>query len=423
MIHVDSEIGPLRRVLVHRPGTEIDRMIPSMMETLLFDDILFGEAARDEHRRFTEVLAAAGAEVLDAEDLLAEVLEGSEARGSLLEELERDFGAPPELMPELARVEPGELARILVGGLPVGTVAPLRRRSFYDLAPLPNYFFQRDPQVVLGRQVVISSMATDAREREPLLARTLFRHHPALADHERLLAIEHPPALAPSFDPACSYPTLEGGDVLVPYSDTLLVGISERSNRRGAEVLAEQLRQAPTGFRHMILVDLPRDRSTMHLDTVFTFVDEGLCLGYLPVVMPGHHQTAPAYRVDLSRAELTFTIRPSLPDALADIGHPVEVIPCGGGDDPIAQAREQWTDGANAVAVAPGVILLYQRNHRTLEELRGRGWRILGDEQVTSGSAPLLGQGPTVVVLPDNELSRARGGPRCMTMPLTRDPP
>lgn len=421
MLSVHNEIGRLRRVLVHLPGQEIDRMIPSMMEELLFDDILFGEAAREEHRRFAEVLRAAGVEVLDPEELLVECLQEVSAREDLLRELEEEYGAPPELMPMLAEMDPEELARALIGGVPVGTVTQRRRRRFYDLAPIPNYFFQRDPQMVLGNQVVISSMATDAREREPLLARTLFRHHPKLSGERPLFEIEHPPHLAPTYDPAFSYPTLEGGDVLVPFPDTLLVGISERSNRRGAEVLAGHLQRSGSGFRHLILVELPKNRSYMHLDTVFTFVDEGACLAYEPVIQAGHHQSAHAYRVDLTCSELSFTVSPSLPEALAEIGHEVEILPCGGSGDTIVQAREQWTDGANAFALAPGVILLYRRNRGTVEELKRRGWRVLSDEDVLEGGQPVLDQGPTVVVLPDNELSRARGGPRCMTMPLERE--
>jgi len=310
----------------------------------------------------------------------------------------------------------------MIQGVPVGTIRALRRRRFHDLPPVPNYFFQRDPQVVLGRHVLISSMATDARERETLLARTIFRHHPALRDHDRIAEITHPPHLAPDFDPSCAYPTLEGGDVLIPYPDTVLVGISERSNRRGAEILAEQLRSWAPEIQHLILVELPRERSFMHLDTVFTMIDHGLALAYAPVIVAGGNQSAYAYRADLRQEELSFTVRPSLPDALGDIGHPVDVVPCGGPGDGIAQAREQWTDGANAVAVAPGVILLYQRNHETLAELARRGWRVLSDRAVLDEGEELMDRGPTVVVLPDTELSRARGGPRCMTMPLLRDP-
>ena len=421
MIEVNSEIGRLRRVLVHQPGPEIDRMIPALMDELLFDDILFGEVARQEHSRFTAILAAAGVEVLDAVDLLADVLEAPAARNAALAALEEIYGVPSELMPVLGDLQPDDLADALVGGVLVGGVRQRRHRSIFDLPPLPNYFFQRDPQFLLGSRVVISSMATDAREREPFLARMLFGHHPELETRGPMLVIEPPPSMRPTFDPGFCYPTIEGGDVLVPYEDTVLVGISERTNQRGARVLAEQLRGAASGFRHMILVELPRSRSYMHLDTVFTFIDHDTCLAYQPVIGPGGHQTATAYRIDLDDADLEMTMHHSLPAALASCGHEIEVVPCGGGEDLIAQAREQWTDGANAFAVAPGVILIYQRNRHTLAELARRGWRVLHDDDVLEKGLPVLGEGPTVIALPDNELSRARGGPRCMTMPLLRD--
>ena len=187
-------------------------------------------------------------------------------------------------------------------------------------------------------------------------------------------------------------------------------------------MLAEYLRLEETPFRHLILVELPRKRSYMHLDTVFTLIDRHLCLAYLPVVMPGGPESARVYSVDLSARELTFTLRSSLLEALADRGLDLEVVPCGGHVERIDQQREQWTDGANAFAVAPGVILLYRRNRKTVEALAARGFRVLSEDDVLTGRGALLGHGPTVVPLLSNELSRARGGPRCMTMPLERDP-
>jgi arginine deiminase len=421
MIEVNSEIGRLRRVLVHKPGAEIDRMIPALMDELLFDDILFGEVARHEHERFTSILEAAGVEVLDAIDLLGDVLEAPAARAAALAALEEIYGVPSELIPVFEDQDADDLAEALVGGVLVGGVRQRRHRSIFDLPPLPNYFFQRDPQFVLGRRVVISSMATDAREREPFLARMLFGHHPELETSEPMMVIEPPTSMRPTFDPGFCYPTIEGGDVLVPYEDTVLVGISERTNKRGARVLAEHLRSAGSEFAHMVLVEIPRSRSYMHLDTVFTFIDEDTCLAYEPVIVAKGHQTASAYRIDLTSDDLDMTMHRSLPHALAAAGHEIDVVPCGGSDDLIAQAREQWTDGANAFAIAPGVILLYQRNRQTVAELKRRGWRVITDVDVLEKEVPVLGQGPTVVTLPDNELSRARGGPRCMTMPLKRD--
>jgi arginine deiminase len=420
-LHVTSEIGRLRRVLVHRPGREIDWMTPSMMERLLFEDILFGEEEREEHGTFWQALERGGVEVLDAQDLLAEALDTDPGRDFLLAELAGEYGVPRRVVDLVADLPPAEMATALVGGL-----RSADGRGF-DLDPVPNYFFQRDPQVVLGDRVVIAAMATDAREREALLASTLFQFSPTLAGSYRSLAeIDAPPHAAADPTRAYPYPTLEGGDVLVPSPEVVLVGISERTNRGGVEQLAEDLRRDPRGFRHLLLVELPPRRSFMHLDTVFTVIDEGVCLGYQPVIEPaaaGHSpQSAYVYHVDLEAPQVSFDVRESLRDALDAVGLDFELVPCGGADR-LDQDREQWTDGANAFALAPGVVFLYARNHRTLEELDRRGWRVLGEREAASGSEPLLGAGPTVVALAGNELSRARGGPRCMTMPLVRDDP
>jgi arginine deiminase len=422
-IQVDSEIGRLRRVLVHRPGREIDWMVPSMMETLLFDDILDGDEGREEHDGFRRVIEAAGVEVLDSQDLLADVLGEEAARKRLLNELEAEYSAPFNVVRRLFDLPPKELATALVEGIRApAEVSDASRKVFFDLNPVPNYFFMRDPQVVMGNGVVISSMATSAREREPLLARTIFERHPALANHGMLYEIDVPPTGAPQHNPYFPYPSLEGGDVLVVSSEILLVGLSERTNRRGIEVLAEYLRRVETSFRHLIMVELPRKRSYMHLDTVFTLIDRNLCLAHVPVIVPGGPEAAHVYTVDLVAKDLTFTLRGSLLEVLKELGLDLDVVPCGGSKEAIDQEREQWTDGANAFALAPGLILLYRRNRKTLEELSRRGWRILFEDEALSGKHDLVGGGPTAVALYSNELSRARGGPRCMTMPLERDP-
>ena len=262
-------------------------------------------------------------------------------------------------------------------------------------------------------------MATPAREGEPLLARLVFRYHPEWSQDEGLLEIDRPPVGAPEHDPTLAYPTLEGGDVLVASREILLVGISERTNRRGVEVLAEHLRREETSFRHLVIVELPARRSFMHLDTVFTLIDEGMCLGYAPIIGAGGPRGAHVYLVDLTARELTFRVASRLLKTLAGLGLELDLVPCGG-EDPIDQEREQWTDGANAFALAPGVILLYERNRHTIEALGQRGWRILDEAAVLERGEPVLDSGRTVVSIAGNELSRARGGPRCMAMPLER---
>jgi len=420
-LKVESEVGRLRRVLVHRPGREIDRMLPSTMEKLLFEDILDGDQARREHRSFCAVFEAAGVEVVQAERLLADVLTEGSVRDHLLEELEIEYGVHDYVLDELRDCSGTDMAAALIGGMRFSSKrGGRRRRTFFDLDPVSNYFFQRDPQVVLRDVILTSSMATEAREREALLSRLIFAHHPELQGHRAHFSVDRPHAGAEDFDPTCLYPSLEGGDVLVVSPEIVLVGISERTNRWGVEALADRLLHHDTGFRHLVVVSLPTKRSYMHLDTVFTFVDTKSALAYLPVIEPGGTESAHVYHVDLESPELAFVLRPSLTGVLAELGHDIELIPCGGRGDILHQQREQWTDGANAFAIAPGLILLYERNRRTVEELVGRGWRVLGEDEAAE-AGDLLEGGPTVVTLRGYELSRARGGPRCMTMPLLRD--
>ncbi len=422
-ISVFSEIGPLQRVLVHRPGQAIDLMVPSQMEDLLFDDILDSRQAREEHDAFCRVLQKAGAETLDPEELMADILAGDDAREQLLAALQRRYGLQPNRVSTLEGMDPKELAAVCIRGLRTESQEPALRfktRRFFDLDPLPNYFFQRDPQVVLGDRVVLSAMATGAREREPYLSRMIFERHPDLVGWKDIFRLDSPTSWDPDFELDYPYPELEGGDVLIANEEVLLVGLSARTNMQGAILLAEYLRTEETSFRHLLLVQLPKKRSFMHLDTVFTFIDHGACLAFLPVLEPGQAESARVYGVDLTAQTLSLCPRNSVVEALGEVGVSVELIPCGGSGDLIFQHREQWTDGANAFAIAPGVITIYTRNHRTVEELRGRGWRVLREEEALKDGVEIVGQGPTVVTLQSNELSRARGGPHCMTMPLER---
>ncbi len=420
-IRVDSEIGKLRRVLVHRPDREIDWMVPRMMEQLLFDDILYAKEARAEHEDFCSVLQRAGVETLEAQDLLVEVLAEPMAREELFEDLGRNGELPRQGRSVLEDLEPAALAAALIAGLRHEDGYHSAESVLFDLTPIPNYFFQRDPQSVLGDRVMISSMATAARRREALLAKSIFSHHRLLSGHSGLFPMADGETGA-GFLSGGEPPTIEGGDVLVASSEILLVGISQRTNRRGAERLVEYLRRNAGSFRHLIMVDLPARRSYMHLDTVFTLIDDGLCLAYPPVIEPGHQLTGRAFYVDLRAEEFSLMLRPSLLEALDQLGMSLDVVPCGGAGDILFPEREQWTDGANAFAIEPGVILLYRRNRRTIDELAKRGWRVVSEEDVIAGREAVVGRGPTVVTVEGDELSRARGGPRCMTMPLEREP-
>lgn len=424
-LRVNSEIGKLSSVLVHLPGPEIDRMVPAMMEELLFDDILFGSRAREEHRRFQQVLGYVADEVLDVQDLLGEVLEVGEQRADVLEDLGGALGWGPDMDYRLRDLTADELAAALVTGIerpPAEIAAP--PSELYWLPPIPNYFFQRDPLVVLGDRAIRGSMATSARLREPLLSGYVFQYHPrfAGAEEDRFWFREFSADYARPSAYARMRPTLEGGDILVLREDILLMGYSERTKKTTIERLAESLQEKGSPVRRIFVVAVPPARSYMHLDTVFTMISREECLIYAPMILPGGAEEADVYQCDLTRRPISWTSETDVLAALRSEGLDLKPIRCGG-TDPISERREQWTDGANAFALAPGVLLMYDRNERTAEELSKAGYEVVDEADLLLGKSRLdLRRSKKYAVrLAAHELSRARGGPRCMAMPLVRD--
>jgi arginine deiminase len=289
----------------------------------------------------------------------------------------------------------------------------------FDLYPVPNLFFMRDPQVVLGSGVILSAMATQARRREALISKYVFENHPLFEQRDPVIDFmaDEPERPAPR-----NAPTIEGGDVLVPRRDLLLVGVTERTNKRGVEQLIRSLKAADAGVKTVIIVEMPKQRSFMHLDTVFTFINRHECLIYPPVILPGGSQAARVTSVDLTSRNNKVTEQKSLLSALKKQGFDLEPIYCGGARA-VDQQREQWTDGANAFALAPGIILLYERNVRTAEELAKHDYHIIYEDDLLLGRAELetWTDKKYALQIAGHELSRARGGPRCMTMPLDRE--
>ncbi len=425
-LKVTSEIGKLKSVLVHLPGPEIDRMVPSMMEELLFDDILYGNRAREEHRRFQQVLGYVADEVLEVQDLLEEVLEVPEQRGAVLDDLGTILGWGPEMGLRLRDLTAEQLASALITGIEKPTPAAASVASeLYWLPPIPNYFFQRDPLVVVGERSVRGSMATAARLREPLLSGYVMSLHPRFASPEggKFWFQEFSADYSKPSAYARMRPTLEGGDVLVLREDLLAIGYSERTEKTTIERLAESLKKQKSPIKRIIVVAIPPERSFMHLDTVFTMISQDECLVYGPMILPDGAEEADVYECDLSKREITWTTEKDLLSALKAAKLELKPIRCGG-DDPIAERREQWTDGANAFALAPGVVLMYDRNEATAAELSRSGYSVVDEADLLLGREELELWKPNkkyVIQLAAHELSRARGGPRCMTMPLVRE--
>jgi arginine deiminase len=416
-LNVTSEIGRLKSVLVHLPGREIDVMIPPMMNQLLFDDILYGQVAREEHRRFQQLIRFIAPEVIEVQDLLEEVLENEEVKRGIIRDMARRRIFGRKLAAELLERPSAVLAQTLIGGIPHERDGKGELPTF-DLLPVPNYFFMRDPQVVIGDGVVICGMATQARRRESLLSKYVFAHHPLFRESGCWTDF----MAGDDSAPPRRTPTIEGGDILVASRELLLVGVTERTNRAGVRQLATSLREAGSAVKTIIVVELPRQRSFMHLDTVFTFTSRNECLIYPPVILPGGSQAATVTTIDLTVKSISYRPQKSLLGALKKQGFDLEPIYCGG-RSAVDQQREQWTDGANAFTLAPGIILLYERNVRTAEELAAHGYHIVYEDDLLLGRTELETWTDTkyAIQMAGHELSRARGGPRCMTMPLDRE--
>ncbi len=437
-IDIRTEIGPLRDVVVHRPGPEIGRMTQHDLERLLFDDILSPSETAAEHDVLTGVLRRAGVVVHEFLELLREALSRATAaaREVLLERVCALAGAT-HMAEELQSWSPEALARGLVQGIhwhelegAVG-LARIRARLFdptdMALRPVPNLMFMRDPAIAVHSQMVVSRMRQSARAREALLAGFALRwglpggYGPILTP---LVGDPHPGADV--------HHTLEGGDVLVLSDEVVMVGCSERTSAQGIERFANELLfPNQPSVQVVYAVMMPEQRSLMHLDTILTQVDERLFLGHRPLVAGdgGHHGT-PVRVARVSRDQApTLLGDASVLDVLREaLGDETQLVSCGG-DDPMTQEREQWTDGANAVCVAPGKIILYSRNRKTIEALARHGFgetrlSAVQDEEkrgqlVDEG----LGRERNVFSFSGSELSRARGGGRCLTMPLRRDTP
>lgn len=410
-IRVASEITPLRRVVVHTPGEEMTLVSPENKLDLLFDDILFAEQARAEHETMNALFRkAVGADeaVVQMSTLLREAFDEADAREAFVEALAERQAARnvAAYKKDLLALSPDELHRFALTGQ-----SPLR----LELLPLPNLMFTRDLSAVVGEHIIVSHAATQARARESIIVEVVLHHHPLFAEARDRL-IELPPHVS-----------FEGGDLLVVDGQTVLIGHSERTSLGGVMAITQALLER-TPVERVLMVNLPKQRYCMHLDTVFTFASETECVAFPPIV-EGEQDNVLLFTAgsfdpegpDRFQVEVWPSLRRAL-DALTGREH--TFIRCGG-DDLIHQRREQWTDGANLFALAPGVVVGYERNQRTAEELRRHGYHVVEAEAFIDyhRQGPMPFDRKMIIQLRGHELSRGRGGPRCMTMPILRDSP
>lgn len=403
-IHVTSEIGELQTVLLKRPGKEVENLTPDYLQQLLFDDIPYLPIIQQEHDYFAQTLRNRGVEVLYLEKLAAEALVDKKLREEfvdrILKEGQADVnGAYQTLKEYLLSFSNEEMVQKIMGGVRKNEIEASKKTHLYELMedhypfyldPMPNLYFTRDPAASIGEGLTINKMREPARRRESLFMEYIIKHHPRFASHNV------PVWLNRDYE----FP-IEGGDELILNEETIAIGVSARSSAKAIERLAKNLFSRQNKIKRVLAIEIPKCRAFMHLDTVFTMVDYDKFTIHPAIQGPQGNMNIYILEKGQDEETLKITHRTSLMEALKEaLGlSELVLIPCGGGDA-IASAREQWNDGSNTLAIAPGVVVTYDRNYVSNALLREHGVEVI---EVLS-----------------SELSRGRGGPRCMSMPIVR---
>lgn len=394
-INVYSEIGNLKTVLLHRPGEEIENLTPEYLERLLFDDIPFLRVARNEHDNFARVLRDNGVEVVYLENLAAVAVKDAEVKEQFLNEVISEGGIKE---PDITGVVKEYLKSMPEKGMIDQIMAGVRKKEvgfkeeFDDypflMDPMPNLYFTRDPFATIGNGITLNSMRRSTRKRETIFAKYIFKYHPEFKEKNIHLWYDRTEKF-----------TLEGGDELVLSKDVLAIGHSERSSAEAIQKVARNIFEAQESFKVILMFEIPKSRAFMHLDTVFTMIDYDKFTVHRGIE---NSLRVSAITYDNESKELVIKEEEDGLESILSkyLKRDITLIRCGGGDS-IISAREQWNDGSNTLAISPGKVITYERNYVTNE--------MLDKYNIT------------VISIPSSELSRGRGGPRCMSMPLYRE--
>lgn len=402
-IHVNSEIGRLKKVMLHRPGQELENLMPEYLERLLFDDIPYLRIAQEEHNSFADILRQNGVEVVYLSDLVAESIINQDVKEQLIQELIDDASITTsrerDILTDYFRsLDNKTMIAKMMAGIRKTEIQQAEGKSLGDflrnlnndypfvLDPMPNLYFTRDPFASIGNGVSIHKMFTETRHRETLFAKFIFEYHPLYKNTEVW------------YDRNENF-SLEGGDILILNKETIAIGISQRTHENAIEKFAQKVLTEETHFKKILAINIPKQRTFMHLDTVFTMVDYDKF-----TIHPNIMRDMDVFVIerDGSKRIRISQENGSLEDILKRHLHldRVTLIKCGS-NNVIDSAREQWNDGSNTLAIAPGEVVVYSRNYVTNEILQEHGIK--------------------TYVMPSSELSRGRGGPRCMSMPLIRE--
>lgn len=404
-IHVTSEIGTLRTVLLKRPGKEVENLTPEYLQRLLFDDIPYLPIIQREHDYFAETLKNRGIEVLYLEKLVVETLSNTEIKKQFIDDILRESkanvnGAAHVLKEYLLSFSTADMVDKVMSGILKKEIEAEKKSHLYELMedhypfyldPMPNLYFTRDPAASIGNGLSINRMREPARRRESLFMQYIIKHHPRFADHDVPVWLDRDFGFS-----------IEGGDELILSDEVVAIGVSARTSARAVEKIALNLFKRQDTIKKVVAVEIPKCRAFMHLDTVFTMVDYDKFTIHPEIQGPQGNMNVYILEKGVDDQHVNITHRTNLQEALKEVLglNELILIPCGGGDE-IAASREQWNDGSNTLAIAPGVVVTYDRNYISNELLRQHGIE--------------------VIEISSSELSRGRGGPRCMSMPIVRE--